>query len=156
MKKNIGLFLILIMSITLSGCNKSPKDYLKDIENEENIKYLSKAEIVFSYINISGFDSAGVLYYVLDFESNNIDFLGQFAENKDGEVVEEGRSASFENKVTALIDSHFKEEYENFEQTNKINWESEYVYINDKPDYVTFPMIYFVETSMLILIKLKQ
>ena len=126
------------------------------MENSENIKYLSKGEIVFSYINISGFDSAGVLYYVLNFENYNVDFLDQFAENKDGEVVEKGRNASFENRVTDLIDSHFKEEYESFEQTNRINWEDEYVYINDKPDYVTFPMIFFVETSSLILIKLKQ
>jgi len=156
MKKNIALFLLLIMSFTLSGCHKSPKDYLKEIENSENIKYLSTGEIVFSYINISGFDSAGVLYYVLNFENNNVDFLDQFTENKEGEVVEKGRNASFENRVTDLIDSHFKEEYESFEQTNRINWEDEYVYINDKPDYVTFPMIFFVGTSSLILIKLKQ
>lgn len=155
MKKMFGLILILA-SLLLMSCSSDSRHYLKQLENENNIKHLSNAEIVFFYKNISGFDSSGIIYFVLKFEEKPINFLSQFENEKDESEISFGnwKNESFEKKVNTLIHTHFEEDYLQFEEKNQINWELDYIFINDRPDYVMLPMIYFEDLCQLIIIKL--
>lgn len=154
--KKIFSSMLFVIALLLVGCSYDAAYYLERIEKEDKVEYLSNADILFFYKNISGFDSGGVLYFVLEFEEKPMEFLSQFENKKDesDNFIGNGKNESFEEKVNTLIHNHFKEDYLQFEEKFRLNWELPYIYINNTPDYVTLPMIYFEDSLCLIIIKL--
>ncbi len=146
----------------LCGCKKKPELFLENIEKQQNISYLTDAEILFFFDNISGFDSSGIYYFVLSYKKSNVNFLSQFDyHDKDGKNFKEinrGKNLDFEEKVNSLITNFMKDDYESFDTEYKINWDEEYLYLNDTPPMIAVdcPMIYFEESSTLFIISLQM
>lgn len=160
MKNKIGKIVpLLIMTFGLTACEFSPSYYVDKLEENYGIQYLSDAKIEFFYENISGFDSSGLYYYVLKYEEEPTAFFQQFENNKPGDESDEsfqsGKNIDFEEKVNTLINTFAREDYNNFASEYKIDWNKEYLYKNDTPIYVTFPMIYFKNEFRLIIVLLQ-
>ena len=164
MKKVLNFLVLTFFAFCLTGYKITPKPYLKEIEESQGIKHLEDAEVLFFFENIGGLDSSGLYYFVLSYENTNIDFLSQFDyENIEGKKpeglkeVKQGKNYEFEEKVNESINNFIKDDYEAFDDEYKIDWNQEYSYLNDTLPKVGVdcPMIYFEDSSTLIIIKLQ-
>ena len=161
MKKRLVSIVILLVSIIgFVSCTKNPDYYLNQLETDYGIEHLLDAKVEYFYKNISGLDSAGIYYYVLKYDEEPLDFLQQFEETKSDqepeESFQEGPNLGFQEKVDLLLQTFMKEDYDNLESEYKIDWDKEYLYKNDTPDYVTLPMIYFKNEFRLIIVQQQQ
>ena len=151
--KKILMLIIAFLMLSLTSCKSHSEEYFDELKQE--YKYLDDAKVVFYKQRISGFDSSGIKYMVLEFPSRPNDFLNQFFNHKEPEKSNcgPGRNKAFEEKTDKLINQFFSKEYEEIEDEFKIDWEKEYYYLLDLDDYVFFPKIYFEENCRLILIE---
>ena len=149
--KNIGLCLALLLCSCYSN-----KSQLRKIEKETGIQNLTRGNIMFSFNDVKGFDSSGILYYLLDFKNKEDYFLEQFSKPKNKNQLNYGSNAIFEDKVEHLIDQYFKLDYDNFKTDYKINWSKKYLYYYDSLDILTFSLVYYEEESILHLLKLQM
>jgi len=161
MKKKVTSIVLLFISIIgLASCANNSDYYINQLETNNGIEYLSEAKVEYFYKNISGLDSAGIYYYVLKYEEEPLDFLQQFegtkSDQEPDESFQEGPNLGFQEKVDVLLQTFMKEDYDNLESEYKINWDKEYLYKNDTPDYVTFPMVYFKNEFRLIIVQQQQ
>lgn len=161
MIKRLTLSIIMLITfLFLTSCSFGSESdyYLKKLEKDTGIQHMSDAKIEFFYKNISGFDSSGVLYFVLKFEEEPIEFFNQFEHEKaeEFEKFHKGRNIDFEEKVDSLITRRMEDDYNDFDDIYKINWNINYLYKNDSPSYVTLPMIYYEESYRLIIVKLQM
>jgi hypothetical protein len=147
----------------LVTCKPSPPEYyVRMLKIDYGIEHLSEAKIEYFYENIEGMDSAGIYYYVLKFEAKPINFFKQF-ENQNSKppaggyeepdrTFKEGKNEDFEEKVDTLLNTFMRDDYYNLDDQYKIDWNNEYLYKNDMPNYVIFPMIYFVNNFRLFIV----
>lgn len=149
--KIFGLSLVFLLCSCYSG-----KSQLIKIEKETGIQNLARGNIMFSFNDVKGFDSSGILYYVIDFKNKEDYFLEQFSKSKNENHLNYENNPIFEGKVEHLIDQYFKLDYDNFKTEYKINWSKKYLYYYDSLDILTFSLIYYEEKSILHLLKLQM
>ena len=152
--------LLSLLSISLLGCTSKEVRHLKEIESNGVIKYLTEAEILFAYENITGFDSSGPLYYVLDFtnKEKEQDFVDQFYNPKTKEnSLNDGPNVDFELKVNDFVQQWIGMDYLTFEEDYKIDFEAPYSYYIPSLDRgLEFALIYRAETHIVNFLYLKQ
>lgn len=143
-----------IILFSSSSCSNDCKSYLKKIEKETGIQKLTSGNVLFCYNDVTGFDSSGILYYVLDYKDQEYDFLKQFSDVTGSKLcLHSDKNDLFESKVNNLILKYFATEYEKFENKYKIDWSSENLFYYDSLDILTFSLVYYEEKSLLYLLK---
>ena len=156
MKRKLLLFYFVFIILFLS-CSKSlsSEDYLKRLEKETNVNNLSSSEILFFYSNISGLDSSGTMYFVLQYDDLPNELFSQFIskgdsitnyEKKEYAKIGYSKDVDFENKINNIISS-FKADYDNFKEEYKIDWNKKYIFITNYDYFRTYPIIYFEESK---------
>ena len=138
LKKASILFLI---SFSLFSCGNNDQKKLKDVEKHSGINYLSSANIVFSYTNITGFeDRAGPVYYVLDFSNSNKkeQFINQYFFDK------RDKSGEFEAAINKFVQEELGGVYYTFDKQYQLDLEAPYSYYYEENLF----LIYYQETSI--------
>ena len=155
LKKAPILFLI---SFSLMGCTSKEVKLLKKIEDSGFVKHLTDAKILFSYEHITGFDSSGPVYYVLDFTDKEKDFLDQFNNKKTGEnSLLNGPSDKFEELVNDFVQQWIGMAYLEFKEEYQIDFEKPYSYYCASLERtIDYAIIYRSDTSIANLLYLQS
>lgn len=148
MKKifNCSLFLIFILS---TGCfQKNKTRYLEGIANGTGFYNITEAKVLYFYSNITGMDSSGPLYYVLDY--NHVDESRRFQNTVDkNRALIDGRNEKIEAAVDDYISQWLSDEYSKIDDKYKIDWNKSYKYYSTYEEYVGCVLIYYEDTSLL-------
>lgn len=153
--KKVFIIFCLIMFFFLQSCFIDLYESNYKRFRRYPIEYLDEAELLFFDYRISGFDSSGVYYAVYKFEERPEKFLDQFYDHKDmkNSTCGNGPNEIFERNTMTLINTFYKERYENLNEEYKINWDEDYFYAHYSPEYVTYPIIYLEDSYKAILIR---
>ena len=158
MKKKLFIFCFIFLFLSSCGKPLTPKDKLIKIENDTNVHYLSSANIIFYYSNVSGWDSAGVMYFVLQYDERPTELFSQFyvtseldSTIKETAKIGNNKDEEFEKSINSIING-FIDDYDKFDEEYKIDWEKKYSFITNKEFFRTCPIIYFEDSKTAILI----
>ena len=160
MNKNLKKASILfLISFSLIGCTDQAKQRLKRLEREGSIKHWTEGTILFHYEHITGMDSSGPVYYVLDFSANNENFLAQFNTAKETDFkLKQGPDMTFETKANEFVQKWIGSAYYSWDEEYQINFEKPYSYYGSvEPDSeLTFGFVYYTETDVVNLFYLQM
>lgn len=150
--------ILFLISFSLIGCASKEVKLLKKIEDSGFIKHLTDAKILFSYEHITGFDSSGPVYYVLDFTDKEKDFLDQFNNKKTGEnSLLNGPSDKFEELVNDFVQQWIGMAYLEFKEDYQIDFEKSYSYYCASLERtIDYAIIYHSDTSIANLLYLQM
>ena len=158
MKKKLFIFCFIFLFLSSCGKPQTPKDKLIKIENDTNVHFLSSANIIFYYSNVSGWDSAGVMYFVLQYDERPTELFSQFyvtseldSTIKETAKIGNNKDEEFEKSINSIING-FIDDYDKFDEEYKIDWEKKYSFITNKDFFRTCPIIYFEDSKTAILI----
>lgn len=155
MKKAILLTNIILLTSLLIGCTNKEKNYLQNIADGTGFVHLVDAKIVFSYINVTGFDSSGPLYYVLDYSGVEETKRFENPRSKD-RVLKDGRDSNFETIVDGFINYKISDSYETFKDEYKIDWEKPYRFYTSSEEYIGTALIYYQDCDYLFALSYKM
>ena len=153
MNKNLKKASILfLISFSLIGCTDQAKQRLKRLERESSIKHWIEGTILFHYEHITGMDSSGPVYFVLDFSANNENFLAQFS-NTEKETyfkLKQGPDMTFETRTNEFVQEWIGSAYYSWDEEYQINFEKPYSYFRyGEPDSgLAFGFVYYTETDV--------
>ena len=160
MNKNLKKASILfLISFSLIGCADQAKQRLKRLEREGSINQWTEGTILFHYEHITGMDSSGPVYYVLDFSANNENFLAQFNTAKETDFkLKQGPDMTFETKANEFVQKWIGSAYYSWDEEYQINFEKPYSYYSSvEPDSeLTFGFVYYTETDVVNLFYLQM
>lgn len=138
----IEMFCILLLS---SCIGYDEKDYYNMMIRENKIEHLSYNNLKYFYHYTSGFeDRAGLNYYYIEFKEYPFDFISQF--DKSLNSFYETKSEEFETKLLNDINEHIGNKYNEIPIEYRVDYTKNYSYSN-------FPMIYYIDTKVLIIVE---
>lgn len=146
MIKKILLYYFLFFICLLSSCiGYNKRDYFEDMIDKNEFKYLSYTDLKYFYHYTSGFeDQVGLNYYYFSFEHYADEFIAQFKNDKNS--FYSTKSDEFETKLVNDIYSHINTKYYEIPSEYRIDFTQKY-------KYSYFPMIYYTDTNILIIIE---
>lgn len=141
--------------ILVSSCSNSNNTYyLKQFADGTGFKNIAKANVLFYYDNLTGWDSSGPLYYVLDY--SNVDSEIRFINTTSKErTFTDGRDDNFEGIVDTFIKNKLGDAYINFNEEYKINWDKSYKYYSANEKYIGTALIYYEDSEVLYILSYK-
>ena len=141
--------------ILVSSCSNSNNTYyLKQFASGTGFKNISEANVLFYYNNLTGWDSSGPLYYVLDY--SNVDSEIRFINTTSKErTFTDGRDDNFEGIVDTFIKNKLGDAYINFNEEYKINWDKSYKYYSANEKYIGTALIYYEDSEVLYILSYK-
>lgn len=157
MKTNrlFSLIPLLAISCFAVACTNKDNNYLQHIAKGSGFVHLVDAKIVFSYTNVTGFDSSGPLYYVLDYSEVEETKRFENPTSKD-RVLKDGRDSSFEAIVEKFINNDINDSYETFKDEYKINWEKPYRFYTSYEEYIGTALIYYQDCNYIFALSYKM
>ena len=143
--------ILFLISFSLLGCTDLTKKRLKELESKCAIKHWIEGTILFHYEHITGMDSSGPVYFVLDFSANNENFLAQFNTEKETDSkLKQGPDMTFETNTNEFVQKWIGSAYYSWDEEYQINFEKPYSYYSSvEPDSeLTFGFVYYTETDV--------
>ncbi|MCR5309021.1 MAG: hypothetical protein K6E21_02810 [Bacilli bacterium] len=149
MNKASRFFSILLMSLLLPSCFRNNEMYyLNGIANGTGFDNIAKANVLYFYSNITGMDSSGPLYYVLDY--SEVDELVRFNNTVDKRrTLTDGRNENLETVVNSYISKWLSDIYSKLDEKYKIDWNKPYKYYSTYEEYVGCVLIYYENDGLL-------
>lgn len=149
MKKIVYKFIFCLIIFSTIGCfNDGANLYLKDIAIGTGFRNITEAKTLFYFNNLTGWDSSGPLYYVLDYSDvdDNVRLTNTTSKER---FFLSGRDSNFESIVDSFVLEKLSGKYDNFEEKYKIDWTQPYMYYSANEEYVGTAMIYYKETELM-------
>lgn len=155
MKKASLLISIVLIPLALTSCTNKQKIHLKSIADGTGFTNLTNAKVLFYYANLTGMDSSGPLYYVLDYSGVDETIRFENIKEKDRAFVD-GRNNDFESIVNTFITDEIADDYTSFGDEYKIDWNKPYKYYSSIKEYIGTALIYYQDNNLLFALKLKM